>query len=174
MNRRDEAGAKAAATRLVLQRMRGRRELLKRLTDSGYLPEHAEAAVEMLERNGYIDDAAFARAFILDKMRLRGHGEERIRRELRALGVDGADIAQGFALCEEQLEEEGEPRLRRELENALRALEKHLRGREIENAADARCAVEHLRRRGFAFAVIKEAMTLQRQGYGDSGLSTEE
>jgi len=167
MNRRDEEGAKAAATRLVLQRMRGRRELFKRLTDSGYLPEHAEAAVDMLERNGYIDDAAFARAFIMDKMRLRGHGEERIRRELRALGVSGDDIARGFALCETQFEEEGEPRLLRELENALRALEKHLRGRVFTSAADARRAVEHLRRRGFAFAVIKEAMQVYRQSLPD-------
>jgi len=163
MNKRDEEGAKAAATRLVLQRMRGRRELLKRLTDSGYLLEYAEAAVEMLARNGYIDDVAFARAFILDKMRLRGHGETRIRQELRALGVAADDIEQGFKLCDMQCEEEGEPRLLRELQNALHALKKNMRGRTFENAADARRAVDALRRRGFAFPVIKEAVKLYRQ-----------
>jgi len=165
IKRRDEESAKAAATRLVLQRQRSRRELFTRLTGAGYLPEHAESAIEMLERNGYIDDAAFARAFIMDKMNLRGHGEVRIRRELREFGVSAADVEKGFALCEEQFEDEGEPRLMRELQNALRALEKHTRtqAEPLATPADTRRAVEFLLRRGFAGVVVREAMKLYRK-----------
>ena len=164
MPRRDEESAKAAATRLVLQRMRGRQEIVKRLTGAGYLPEHAEEAVEMLARNGFIDDAAFARAFIMDKMNLSGHGEVRIRRELRELGVAAADIDHGFALCEAQFEDEGEPRLMRELQNALRALEKCAKAKPLASAADARRVIDQLLRRGFAYAVIREAMKLYQRG----------
>ena len=163
--RRDEESAKAAATRLVVQRQRSRQELFKRLTGAGYLPQHAEAAIEMLARNGYIDDAAFARAFIMDKMNLRGHGENRIRRELRAFGVSAADIEKGFALCEAQFEDEGEPRLMRELQNALRALEKHTRSKDapLMSAQDTRRAVDFLLRRGFAGVVVKEALQIYRK-----------
>jgi len=169
-----EEKAKAAATRLVLQRMRSRQELTRRLLDAGHSMEHTEAAVEMLVRNGYLDDAAFARAFIMDKMNLRGQGEMRIRRDLSALGVSKADIAQGFALCEAQFEEEGEPRLLRELQNAVRAAERFLHRRPLADAANARRAADHLARRGYGFPVIKEALQLYRKNMsGDDDAHTQ-
>jgi len=157
--------AAEAALRLLAQRMRGRRELERRLLDAGYPPDEAAEALKMLAAEGYLDDADFARAFIMDKMNLHGHGERRIRRELGALGVARADIDSGFALCEARFEEEGEPRLLRELQNALRAAEKCLRGQEL-NAATARRAADNLARRGFDFAVVREALRLYKQNTG--------
>jgi len=150
--------AKEAATRLVAQRMRSRFELKNRLRESGFETEHVEAAMEVLERFGYIDDASFARAFIMDKMTLRGHGEMRIRRELREHGVSESDTGKGFVLCEARFAEEGDTREEREAENALAALRKYARGADMTAAGDVRRGIAFLVRRGFAYGVVREAM----------------
>ena len=50
-------------------------------------------AVETLERQGYLDDARYARAFAEDRRALDGWGPERIERTLLAAGVDERLVA---------------------------------------------------------------------------------
>lgn len=52
----------------------------------------AEAAIETLIRQGYLDDARFAQRFAEDKRALDGWGAERITRRLRELGVEAEDV----------------------------------------------------------------------------------
>jgi regulatory protein len=56
-----------------------------------------DAAIETLERQGYLDDARYARVFAEDRRRLDDWGPERIERRLLALGVDRALVAEALS-----------------------------------------------------------------------------
>ncbi len=57
-----------------------------------------DGAIETLERQGYLDDARYARTFAEDRRRLDDWGPERIERRLLALGVDGDACRRGGVL----------------------------------------------------------------------------
>lgn len=79
--------ALADAYRLLGQRARAVAELAGRLRAKGHTEECVQAALRRLTDEGLLDDAAFARSFAADKMRLNGWGRVRIVRELERLGV---------------------------------------------------------------------------------------
>ena len=87
----------ADAYRLLGHRARARQELRARLLAK----EHSEAAVDealqALQADGLLDDAAFARSYAADKRRLSGWGAQRISRGLATLGVAQADIEAALA-----------------------------------------------------------------------------
>ena len=110
-----------------------------------------DAAVADLERQGYLDDAAFARRFADDRRRMDGWGADRIERRLLGLGVapdvvaaalagDGEhdELAAAVALLRRRLRDA--PRTDRERERALGLLAR--RGYEVELAYDAVRAFE--------------------------------
>jgi len=57
----------------------------------------ADGALEELERQGYVDDARYARTFAEDRRKLDDWGPERIERRLLALGVDRELVAAALA-----------------------------------------------------------------------------
>jgi len=114
-------------------------------------PAGIEGAIAELERQGYLDDARFARRFAEDRRRLDAWGAERIEHRLVALGVDRAlasaaaadaddhdELAAAVDLLRRRLRTP--PRTDRERERALGLLVR--RGYELELAYDAVRAVE--------------------------------
>lgn len=114
-------------------------------------PAGIDGALSELRRQGYLDDARFARRFAEDRRRLDAWGAERIERRLVALGVapalaaeaasgeDGHDeLAAAVALLRRRLR--SAPRTDRERERALGLLAR--RGYELELAYDAVRAFE--------------------------------
>ncbi len=79
---------KAAALRLVLGKRRTEKEVAEALIKKGYMPEEAEDAAAYYRRGGYIDHADYARRFAIDAANLKGHGPDRITRELLVRGVE--------------------------------------------------------------------------------------
>ena len=125
-------------------------ELHKHLVAKGATEEIAQAAVEELIAQGYVDDARFARQFAEDRRRLDSWGNERIERRLRELGVGGEHIAAALATLADSDELDGEldtavallrrrfpapPESDRERERALGLLVR--RGYDLELAYDA-------------------------------------
>jgi regulatory protein len=114
-------------------------------------PAAIDGAVAELERQGYLDDARFARRFAEDRRALDGWGAERIERRLLALGVATEDVAAALAgrapdeeraaaLAVLRRREASPPRTERERERALAVLVR--RGYELELAYDAVRAFE--------------------------------
>jgi regulatory protein len=117
-------------------------------------PAGIDAAVAELERQGYVDDARFARRFVEDRRTLDAWGADRIERRLIALGIepslaaatvagehgeDGHDeLAAAVALLRRRLRDA--PRTDRDRERALGLLAR--RGYELELAYDAVRAFE--------------------------------
>ncbi|MDT8342521.1 MAG: regulatory protein RecX [Longimicrobiales bacterium] len=82
--------AREAALRLLSHRARARRELETRLRKKGFPAALVSRVAGELEARGYLDDAAFARAWVADRLRLRPRGRRALQRELQGKGVDAA------------------------------------------------------------------------------------
>lgn len=137
-----EARVLADAYRLLGHRARSRAELRQRLLAKEHGEQAVAGALDALQRDGLLDDAAFARSYVADKRRLSGWGADRIRRGLASLGVDGADAE---AALGGPAEEGGGA----ELDRALAVLGKMGPPRPPLQAARRR-AYQTLLRRGFA------------------------
>lgn len=85
-----EDGASLAynnALRLLGYRPRSRVEIERHLRQKGYEPEAIDAAMARLAANRYIDDEAFARAWLNHRERSRPRGARGLSHELRQKGV---------------------------------------------------------------------------------------
>lgn len=96
----DPAAVLAAGARFLEARPRSADEVRRRLREAGYRPDLVEGTVVRLTELGYLDDAAFARAWVESRDRARPRGARALRDELRRLGVAAADIEAALAARE--------------------------------------------------------------------------
>ncbi|HSG47110.1 MAG TPA: RecX family transcriptional regulator [Longimicrobiales bacterium] len=96
--------AREAGLRLLSHRARSRRELETRLRRKGFPGKLVSRVAGEMEERGYLDDDAFARAYVSDRLRLRPRGRRALERELRGKGVD-AGVAE--AALERVFQEQG-------------------------------------------------------------------
>ncbi len=76
-----------AAARLLEARPRSVAEIRRRLTGDGYRAELVDVAVGRMVDLGYLDDEAFARAWVESRDRAHPRGERGLREELRRKGI---------------------------------------------------------------------------------------
>jgi regulatory protein len=137
------------AVRLLAVRARGREELRLRLRRHGYPDAEIAECMADLEARGYLDDRAFAEAFVRDRVRFRPRSRRRLEAELRARGVD-AETAVAVVAAESS------PEAERELARRLAARWSPRDG-EDPRAARRRLA-GRLARRGFPGELIREVV----------------
>lgn len=89
--------AKEVALRLLSAAPRTRADLIDRLTKRGASAEVAEAAVERMAELGYVDDVAYAEAFVSSRRRAKNHGYHRLRMDLMRKGVPPSIVADALA-----------------------------------------------------------------------------
>ena len=77
----------AAAARFLEVRPRSVAEVRRRLRSAGYSAGLVDGALDRLMELGFLDDAAFARAWVESRDRARPRGERALRVELRQKGV---------------------------------------------------------------------------------------
>ncbi len=97
--------AREAALRLLTVRARSRRELGRRLRRKDFPASVVDPCLDELEAQGLLDDDAFARAVVRDRVRLSPRGPGRLLQELRKHGVDDdvADAALAEVFAEEEV-----------------------------------------------------------------------
>ncbi len=102
-----------AAARFLEARPRSTDEVRHRLHEAGYRDDLIEAALVRLAELGFLDDAAFARAWVESRDRARPRGVRALREELRRMGVADANIEGALAAREAVAsgEDPGDPRL---------------------------------------------------------------
>ena len=93
-----------AALNFLSFRARTRSELRRKLRDKGFRPARIDPCLDLLEKKGFLDDAAVAASFVRDRLNHRPRGPARLNTELRAKGVQG-DLAKNVV---EQVMEEQE------------------------------------------------------------------
>jgi regulatory protein len=95
VDRTEQALARAYA--YLGQRERASAELRRHLSEKGFEEPIVEQTLAELIRQGYLDDARFARLFAQDKRELEHWGSERIGRALRERGLDRKLVAAALA-----------------------------------------------------------------------------
>jgi regulatory protein len=135
-----------------------RHQLAQVLAKRNVSPDAASAALDRIAELGYIDDAAFARAWVESRHRSRGLAHSALRRELIQRGVD-RDLIDEVLVEAVSVESE---------HAAARALvDKKLRSMSgVTDDAATRRLVGMLNRKGYspgvALAVVREALTATR------------
>ena len=154
----DEAWkAKQAALSLLGTRARGTGELMDRLRRKGYSPPAIDWAIAESQRLGYLDDNAFAEAWVRDRMRLRPRGARALAAELGKKRVP-QDIAR--AAIERVMRNEATG----EREMCAQVAAKWLRSHSLSTASPEerqkleRRFTSYLARRGFSADTIRDAV----------------
>lgn len=134
--------------RLLEARPRAAAEIRDRLRQRELAPELIEAAITRLGELGLVDDGAFARFWVENRLACRPRGASALRDELRRKGID-RDIVDAV-LDDDELTGDEEARA---LALARGALRKYASA--ADRATFARRMGGYLQRRGFGFDTIR-------------------
>ena len=143
---RQEA-AHAQALRLLSTRPRTEHELRIRYAKKEYTEHTQEAALDRLKSEGLVDDAAFAQAWIENRMEFRPRGAWALRSELGAKGVTRE-------LIEIALEDFDEEEAARRAAHKGARRYKHLSPELFRRRLSA-----YLSRRGFSYQMVAPLVT---------------
>lgn len=158
-NRSDAERARDAAVRLLTVRARCRAEVGKALARKEFSPEVIEEALNWLVERQWLDDAAFARAYV--RTRAQGQGRARLLADLKRKGV-AAHVAEA-AIDEELGPEDALAAARDLVARRLRSM-----SRLDHNTAYRRLA-GFLMRRGYNSDVVRRVLqtALPGRNYGE-------
>jgi regulatory protein len=151
--------AREKAVRLLAARPRSTAELQHLLRRRRVSEEQARAVVRDLTAAGYLDDTAYARAWIASRFATRPCGAKRLRWELRKKGVSSAVMEQaiGEALGEEDFSAAEERHARSLIERRSRSY------KNLSSQARLRRIAALLERRGFASDTIARVLRSVRR-----------
>lgn len=162
LEQRDEPyRARDAALSLLSYRARSTAELRRRLLRKGFPPIVVDGCIDEMRERGYLDDGAFAEAFVRDRLRMRPRGRRRLVSELRAKGVEPDTAA---AAVDRALDEADATEAELALEAARAwAVRNRARLRKAAGDPDARTRARrslygYLGRRGFAPDAVRAAL----------------
>lgn len=119
-------------------------DIRDKILKKGFTREEADRMVDYLERNRYIDDFRFARAFAADKCRFSGWGRVKIRVHLKAKRISDEAIGEGLRYISEA--------------DYVGVLRKVLHAKasrlDLADVADRQRLYRHLASRGFEASLI--------------------
>jgi len=146
--------ARAYALRLLSYRMRTELELRTRLRENEFPPTTIDKVLSELQSAGYLDDSAFARAYVHDVQMRKPAGKRFLSIQLRRKGVPTKLATQ---VIDETLSAENE------LESAMELARKTVRRyrssiRPLSAEQQTRRLANALTRRGFSWSIIKSVL----------------
>ena len=143
--------SKEAAIQLLSRRDHGEYELYQKLSLKGYDDDAIQDAVNFCLDHHYLDDLRFAKSQIRQHV-YKGHGERRIRQELKQKRVAESVIEKAF---------EEEPQDWFEL--AKHAAEKKFKGIVAKDQKEYAKQVRFLQYRGYSFEQINYALSSENE-----------
>ena len=123
---------------------RSEREMKKKLEEYDFSEDMIFRVLELLKRYNYINDEAFAKSYVKDRVHLKRYGKLKIQYELHEKGIDESIIAS----CLEDIP-------LNELENALQYI--HKKSKDLSDQKERNRIYNALLRRGFSHEVIKQS-----------------
>lgn len=149
--------AKDKALKYLGYKMRSKNQVIKKLQEYEFPSNVIDKVIRVLEKYNYINDEDFAKAFIKDKLNLKGHGVFKISYDLKMLGVD-EEIFKKYLYDEEFINEE---------KKAKDLLLKKLGNKNIEDLdyKEKQKIYAYLARRGFSYDSIKKAFNSLLEDY---------
>lgn len=127
---------------------RSRREIEQKLEQVGFPEEVIASVMEEIEARGWVDDEAFAEAWVGDRAARKGYGKRRLSMELQRKGIEKETISQALT----QIEPEDE------LRHALPLAEKKWTYSTdlAQILREKRRIADYLLRRGFSHTIIQK------------------
>ena len=123
-------------------------DIRQKILKQGFSSEDAGKMLEYLISNKYIDDARYARAYAVDKVRFSGWGRMKVRIGLRAKGMSDSVIAQALNYIPDA-----------DYHGALqKVLVAKSRNLDLSDIKDRQKLYRHLASRGFESQLIISAM----------------
>ena len=123
-------------------------DIRAKILKQGFTPEEADAMISYLQRNKYLDDSRYARAYAVDKVRFSGWGRMKVRMGLRAKGMGDSIIAQALEYIPEADYKEA-------LGKVMAAKAKSL---DLTDVKERQKLYRHMAGRGFESQLIISAM----------------
>ncbi len=166
--REHQRKARAAALDYLSHQARSTEEVRRKLKGKGFDETATEDAVQYVAGHGYLDDAAYAVAYVKSRFSGRGYGPQRLRQELQQRGVPRDAVEAAIAALDE-----GE-----EVDDAALG---HARTRWRSLAAEEdprkrrKKTMDYLVRRGFDFEQARQAVerAAAEAGVGDDEVAWE-
>jgi regulatory protein len=152
--------AREMAVRLLAVRARTIAEIRSRLRRKGVAGDQVRLVIADLTAAGYLDDLAFARAWVTGRMASRLFGLSRLRWELREKGLPPSVIEQAIR---EALGEESPLAAEERCARAVVA-RRHSPYRRLPPEVRTRRLAGLLARRGFAASTIARVLRMTRKG----------
>lgn len=143
--------ARRAALDYIAHRARTEQEVRRKLQQKGFPEPAAEDAVARMRELGYLDDAAYARAYARGRLAGRGHGPQRVRADLLRRGVPRPTIDAVLA----DLVEEDDLRAAA-LEHGRKRWQRL--ASETDSRKRRRKLADFLARRGYDYDLIREVV----------------
>lgn len=131
------------ALSFITASMKTEKDVRAYLKKKGYLSDVTDYVVEKMRSYGYLDDAAYARAYIEHAGKKKG--ARLIAMELKRKGVPDEAVEEALSTFE------GEE------ESAREVLKKYLRGKTIDKATLMK-AYRHLMGKGYSYETVKSAL----------------
>ena len=123
-------------------------DIRSKILKQGFPVEEAERMIAYLQRNKYIDDERYARAYAVDKVRFSGWGRMKVRMGLRAKGMGDSVIVQALEYIPEA-----------DYEEAIgKVLASKAKGLDLAEVKDRQKLYRHMASRGFESNKIITAM----------------
>lgn len=123
-------------------------DIRAKILKQGFSASEAEDMIGYLQRNRYIDDSRYARAYAVDKVRFSGWGRMKVRMGLRAKGMPDSVVSQALEYIPEADYEEA-------LSKVMGAKARSL---DLNDVKDRQKLYRHLASRGFESQTIIKAM----------------
>lgn len=149
-------GARRMAQKYLNHRRRTERDVYRKLKDSGYDTQLIDEIIGELKRAALIDDLAYAKAFIHDRLLTKSISQGKLAQELLAKGVDRRIVAE--AMKEVASEDD-------EISRSIVAARKKLPSierKETDSRKQSQKLFMFLASRGFSGSTIRK--TLERLG----------
>ena len=123
-------------------------DIRAKILKQGFTPEEAAAMISYLQRNKYLDDSRYARAYAVDKVRFSGWGRMKVRMGLRGKGMGDSIIAQALEYIPETDYKEA-------IDKVMAAKARSL---DLSDVKERQKLYRHMAGRGFESQLIISAM----------------
>lgn len=123
-------------------------DIRNKILKKGFSPEETARMIEYLQKNKYLDDSRYAKAYAVDKVRFSGWGKMKIRMGLRAKGIADAHISEAMEYIEDTDYMEA-------LKKVMAAKAKSL---DLKDIKDRQKLYRHMASRGFESQLIISEM----------------
>jgi regulatory protein len=143
---------KQRAFRLLGRRQHSSSELRRKLWNKDYEQKLIDEVIEDLQKNGYLDDKEFIRAFVAEKSKAKNWSSKKIKGELFKRGVASKLIDE--TLNHQPVESDNESAMKLAKKKYEVLLKRNLEPKDLRNKLSA-----YLFSKGFDYELIKEVIS---------------